>query len=94
MIIQIPSIYCLGQLGETRTKEAAGLRPRRHPKDEERGATACPTLFSRAEPTFGFGDTQGDSKDLSGMGSVHAVGDTGMGLKTVSFPPFSVLPLG
>lgn len=36
--VQTPNLYHIGQLCETTAKEAAGLRPRRHPRDEEPGA--------------------------------------------------------
>lgn len=47
LIVHTPRIYRIGQLSETRTKEAVGLRPRRHPRDEERGATVPHLVLPR-----------------------------------------------
>lgn len=92
VIIQTASIYRILKEGVGRRRLGFGLEG--IPETKSEGQQYAPPCFPAATPPFGSDDTQGGSKDLSGMGSVHAVGDTGIGLKTVSFPPFSVLPLG
>ncbi|XP_077933823.1 dedicator of cytokinesis protein 3 isoform X5 [Halichoerus grypus] len=55
------------------------------------GPEYAPPCSPAATPPFGSGDKQGVPGTFPAKGRDHAVGDTGMGPKTVSFPLFSAL---